>query len=45
LNVAGFFGVPLGDLAFRTYRRPAPLLLGRTAATTAVARRLMTQPR
>ncbi len=45
LNVAGFFGVPLADLVFRTYRRPEPLLLGGTAATTAAARRLITQPR
>ncbi len=26
LNVAGFFGLPLADLAFGTYRQPSPLL-------------------
>jgi len=45
LNVAGFFGVPLGDLLFGTYRTPEPLLLDGAAATKESARRLVPTPR
>jgi len=45
LNVAGFFGVPLADLVFGTYKRPAALLVDGAAATREDARRLITQPR
>lgn len=45
LNVAGFFGIPLGDLAFGTYKRPDPLLVDGAPATKAAARRLVPQPR
>jgi len=45
LNVAGFFGIPLADLAFGTYKRPDPLLVDGAAATKADARRLMPAPR
>ena len=45
INVAGFFGIPLADLVFGTYRRPSPLLLDGARATKADARRLLPQPR
>ncbi|HEU4687940.1 MAG TPA: hypothetical protein VFS23_06260 [Vicinamibacterales bacterium] len=45
INVAGFFGIPLADLVFGTYRRPNPLLLDGARATKADARRLLPQPR
>jgi len=45
LNVVGFFGIPLTDLAFGTYKRPDPLLVDGAAATKADARRLMPAPR
>jgi hemolysin III len=45
LNVAGFFGVPLADLAFGTYRQPDPLLVDGAPATKAHARRLTPSPR
>ncbi len=45
VNVAGFYGLPLGDLLFGTYKRPEPLLLDGTAATKAAARRLVPTPR
>src|SRR5690606_22544568 len=45
MNVAGFFGIPLGDLAFGTYKRPDPLLVDGTPATKEAARRLVPQPR
>jgi hypothetical protein len=45
LNVAGFFGMPLADLVFGTYRRPRPLLIDGTPATKAAARCLVTTPR
>jgi len=45
LNVAGFFGIPLADLAFGTYKRPSPLLVHGAAATTASARSLIPTPR
>ena len=45
LNVAGFFGIPLADIAFGTYRRPDPLLIDGAAATKASARKLVTTPR
>jgi hypothetical protein len=45
LNVAGFFGIPLADLLFATYRQPSALLLDGARATNAVARTLSPQPR
>lgn len=45
LNVAGFFGVPLADILFGTYRQPEPLLVDGAEARKDAARRLMTQPR
>ena len=45
LNVAGFFGIPLADLVFGTYKQPDRLLLDGAPATKATARRLMPQPR
>jgi hypothetical protein len=45
LNVAGFFGIPLADLMFGTYRQPPQLLLHGAPASKAAARRLMVQPR
>ena len=45
LNVAGFFGIPLADLVFGTYRQPDQLLLDGAPATKESARRLTPQPR
>jgi hemolysin III len=45
LNVAGFFGIPVADLVFGTYKRPDPLLVDGAIATTASARRLIPAPR
>jgi hypothetical protein len=45
LNVAGFFGIPLADLVFGTYKRPDPLLVDGARATKANARRLIPTPR
>ena len=45
LNVAGFFGIPLADLVFGTYKQPAPLLVDGALASTADARRLLPAPR
>jgi len=45
LNVAGFFGIPLADIVFGTYRQPTPLLLDGCVATNDAARRLISQPR
>ncbi|MGC4083880.1 MAG: hypothetical protein QM736_17655 [Vicinamibacterales bacterium] len=45
LNVAGFFGIPLGNLVFGTYKRPEPLLLDGVRATNAAARALSPTPR
>lgn len=45
LNVAGFFGVPLADLAFGTYKQPDVLLIDGAPATKASARRLTPRPR
>jgi hemolysin III len=45
LNVAGFFGIPLADLVFGTYRQPEPLFLDGATATKEAARRLIPQPR
>ena len=45
LNVAGFFGVPLADLAFGTYAQPDRLLVDGAPATKEAARRLTRQPR
>jgi hemolysin III len=44
-NVAGFFGLPLADWVFGTYRQPEALLVHGAAATKAAARRLTPQPR
>jgi len=44
LNVAGFFGIPLADLVFGTYRQPSTLLVDGARATTAVARALGAEP-
>jgi sterol desaturase/sphingolipid hydroxylase (fatty acid hydroxylase superfamily) len=45
LNVAGFFGIPLADIVFGTYKRSEPLLVDGAPATKAAARRLVPQPR
>jgi hypothetical protein len=45
LNVAGFFGIPLADLVFGTYKRPRPLFIDGAPATKASARSLIPQPR
>lgn len=45
LNVAGFFGIPLGDLVFGTYKQPDLLLVDGATAITESARRLTPQPR
>ena len=45
LNVAGFFGIPLADLVFGTYKQPDELLLDGAPATKQAARRLTPQPR
>ncbi|MGE3518188.1 MAG: hypothetical protein AB7J63_04500 [Vicinamibacterales bacterium] len=45
LNVAGFFGIPLADLAFGTYKQPSPLLVDGAHATAAAARALSPEPR
>jgi multisubunit Na+/H+ antiporter MnhF subunit len=45
LNVAGFFGIPLADITFGTYRRSEPLLIDGAPATKAAARRLVPRPR
>jgi hypothetical protein len=45
LNVAGFLGIPLADLAFGTYKRPRPLPIDGTAGTSADARDLIAVPR
>jgi hypothetical protein len=45
LNVAGFFGIPLADIVFGTYKRSEPLLIDGAPATKAAARRLVPQPR
>jgi hypothetical protein len=45
LNVAGFFGIPLADLTFGTYKQPEALLLEGAPGTKAVARRLTPEPR
>lgn len=45
LNVAGFYGLPLADLVFGTYKQPEALLLDGAPATKSVARALTPQPR
>jgi hemolysin III len=45
MNVAGFFGIPLGDLVFGTYKQPDVLLVHGAPATKELARRLTPQPR
>lgn len=45
LNVAGFFGIPLADLVFGTYKQPDELFLDGTPATKESARRLTPRPR
>jgi hypothetical protein len=45
MNIAGFFGVPVADLVFRTYEQPAVLLLDGAPASKDVACKLTTHPR
>jgi hypothetical protein len=45
MNVAGFFGIPLGDLLFGTYKQPDVLLTDGAIATKESARKLTPQPR
>lgn len=45
LNVAGFFGIPVGDLLFGTYKQPDALLIDGAPATKACARKLTPEPR
>jgi hypothetical protein len=45
LNVAGFYGLPLADMIFGTYKRPSPLLVDGVPATAAAARALGPTPR
>ena len=45
MNLAGFFGVPLADIAFNTYKQPETLLLDGAPATKALARDLTPSPR
>jgi len=45
LNVAGFYGVPLADLVFGTYKQATPLLIDGARATSAAARALSPSPR
>ncbi len=44
LNVAGFFGIPLADIVFGTYKKPSPLLIDGAHATNAAARALSPRP-
>ncbi len=44
-NVAGFYGIPLGDLVFGTYRQPDLLLVDGAPATKEAARKLTPEPR
>jgi hypothetical protein len=44
MNIAGFFGVPLGDLVLGTYQQPEVLLIDGAPATKAVAAKLTTTP-
>ena len=44
-NVAGFFGIPLADMVFGTYRQPDQLLVDGAQATKEAARKLTPQPR
>ena len=44
-NVAGFFGIPLADMVFGTYRQPEQLLVDGAQATKEAARKLTPQPR
>jgi hemolysin III len=45
LNVAGFYGIPLADLVFGTYKQPSPLLIDGAHATNEAARALIPQHR
>lgn len=45
LNVAGFFGIPVADLVFGTYKQPDELLLDGAPATKEDARKLTPRPR
>ncbi len=45
LNITGFFGIPLADIVFGTYKTCDPLLIDGAPATKAVARGLVPQPR
>ena len=43
LNVAGFFGIPVADLVFSTYKQPDKLFLDGVPGTKEIARRLTPQ--
>jgi hypothetical protein len=45
LNVAGFFGIPLADIVFGTYKQPEVLLIDGAVATKEAARKLTPTPR
>lgn len=45
MNVAGFYGIPLADLVFGTYRQPDVLLVDGAPATKEAARKLTPEPR
>lgn len=45
LNVAGFYGIPLADIVFGTYRKPQALLIDGAAASKELARSLTPEPR
>jgi len=45
MNIAGFFGFPVADLALRTYKQPDTLLIEGAPGTKAAARALTPQPR
>ena len=44
MNVAGFFGLPVGDWLFATYKQPDGLLLDETPATKEMIRALNPEP-
>jgi hypothetical protein len=45
MNVAGFFGLPVGDWLFATYKQPDELLLDGLPATKQMIRALNPEPR
>ena len=45
MNVAGFFGLPVGDWLFATYKQPTALLIDDAPATAALVRSLTPAPR